>query len=151
MCLDDGDDVTTGETEETSKAPELPHKTDDLFTHPEVTYTDMPDDNNAAPGEPELQEKLDNIDDYMRWNVWVCFYSCGLMALFSNYFVFSWLMSLCGIYKSFKCRGAKNREHVGSSRLYSCEARLLFYISIFVGLAVLMATVLKIFIRWLDV
>ena len=119
------------------QAPELPAKTDALLPGPVVVaYTDDADDTQNLIENPELVEKIQKIDDHFRWNVWVCFFSCGLMGLLSNYFVACWLMSLLGIYRSYRCDSAKKRRDLAQATLLSSEARLSFYISVLVGAAV---------------
>ena len=119
------------------QAPELPAKTDGLLPGPVVVaYADDADDTQNLIENPELMEKIQKIDDHFQWNVWVCFFSCGLMGLFSNYFVACWLMSLLGIYRSYRCDSAKKRRDLAQATLLSSEARLSFYISVLVGVAV---------------
>ena len=119
------------------QAPELPAKADGLLPGPVVVaYTDDADDTQNLIENPELAEKIQKVDDHFRWNVWACFFSCGLMGLFSNYFVACWLMSLLGIYRSYRCDSAKKRRDLVQATLLSSEARLSFYISVLVGVAV---------------
>ena len=126
------------------QAPELPAKLDCSLPGPVVVaYTDGADDAQNLVEDPELIKKIQEVDDHFRWNVWVCFFSCGLMALFSNYFVACWLFSLLGIYNSYRCDGAKKRRDLVQATLLSSEARLTFYITVLIGAAISVGLTLR--------
>ena len=126
------------------QAPELPTKVDSNLPGPVVVaYTDGADVAQNLVEDPELIKKIQEVDGHFRWNVWMCFFSCGLMALFSNYFVACWLFSLFGIYNSYRCDGAKKRGDLVQATLLSSEARLTFYITVLIGAAISVGLTLR--------